>query len=67
VFVQVSDPVAQGFVASMRQPGGNLTGFSIYEFSIDGMLERIGSAIMRLFGGVAPARDARPDKPAPPG
>jgi lipid A 4'-phosphatase len=35
--------------------------------AIDGMLERIGSAIMRLFGGVAPARDARPDKPAPPG
>ena len=27
VFVGVSDPVAQGFVASMRQPGGNLTGF----------------------------------------
>ena len=25
VFVQVSDPVAQGFVATMRQPGGNLT------------------------------------------
>jgi putative ABC transport system substrate-binding protein len=36
VFVAVSDPVAQGFVASMRQPGGNLTGFSLYEFSIGG-------------------------------
>jgi ABC-type uncharacterized transport system substrate-binding protein len=36
VFVGVSDPVAQGFVASMRQPGGNITGFSIYEFSIGG-------------------------------
>jgi putative tryptophan/tyrosine transport system substrate-binding protein len=36
VFVSVSDPVAQGFVASMRQPGGNLTGFSVYEFSIGG-------------------------------
>jgi putative ABC transport system substrate-binding protein len=34
VFVQVSDPVAQGFVASMAKPGGNLTGFSMYEFSI---------------------------------
>jgi putative tryptophan/tyrosine transport system substrate-binding protein len=34
VFVQVYDPVAQGFVASMRQPGGNLTGFSYLEFSI---------------------------------
>jgi putative ABC transport system substrate-binding protein len=29
-------PVAQGFVASVRQPGGNLTGFSAYEFSIGG-------------------------------
>jgi len=34
VFLQVSDPVAQGFVASMTKPGGNLTGFSQYEFSI---------------------------------
>src|SRR5271156_717480 len=36
VFVSVSDPVAQGFVASARQPGGNITGFSRYEFSIGG-------------------------------
>jgi putative tryptophan/tyrosine transport system substrate-binding protein len=36
VFVNVSDPVAQGFVANIRQPGGNLTGFSLYEFSIGG-------------------------------
>jgi putative ABC transport system substrate-binding protein len=36
VFVQVSDPVAQGFVASVTKPGGNLTGFSQYEFSIGG-------------------------------
>jgi putative tryptophan/tyrosine transport system substrate-binding protein len=36
VFVSVSDPIAQGFVASMRRPGGNLTGFSLYEFSIGG-------------------------------
>jgi ABC-type uncharacterized transport system substrate-binding protein len=27
VFVRVSDPVAQGFVADLRQPGGNITGF----------------------------------------
>ena len=36
VFVQVSDPVAQGFVPSVTKPGGNLTGFSQYEFSIGG-------------------------------
>jgi putative ABC transport system substrate-binding protein len=36
VFVQVLDPVAQGFVASIRQPGGNLTGFSLLEISLGG-------------------------------
>jgi putative tryptophan/tyrosine transport system substrate-binding protein len=36
VFVQISDPVAQGFVANVTQPGGNFTGFSAYEFSIGG-------------------------------
>jgi putative ABC transport system substrate-binding protein len=34
VFVAVADPVKQGFVASIRQPGGNLTGFSLFEFSL---------------------------------
>src|SRR5204863_2958953 len=28
VFTVVSDPVAQGFVASLAHPGGNMTGFS---------------------------------------
>jgi putative ABC transport system substrate-binding protein len=36
VFAQISDPVAQGFVTSLTHPGGNLTGFSAYEFSIGG-------------------------------
>jgi putative tryptophan/tyrosine transport system substrate-binding protein len=36
VFVSVSDPVAQGFVASVTQPGANITGFSGYEFSVGG-------------------------------
>jgi putative ABC transport system substrate-binding protein len=36
VFTQVSDPVAQGFVTSVTKPGGNVTGFSLYEFSIGG-------------------------------
>jgi putative ABC transport system substrate-binding protein len=36
VFLQVSDPVAQGFVQSLTKPGGNATGFSAYEFSIGG-------------------------------
>jgi putative ABC transport system substrate-binding protein len=36
VFVQVSDPTAQGFVTSVTRPGGNITGFSSFEFSIGG-------------------------------
>jgi putative ABC transport system substrate-binding protein len=36
VFSQVSDPVSQGFVASLAHPGGNITGFALYEFSIGG-------------------------------
>ena len=36
VFLRVSDPVAQGFVASLPKPGGNLTGFSGTEFSVGG-------------------------------
>jgi putative tryptophan/tyrosine transport system substrate-binding protein len=31
VFTSVSDPVAQGFVASSARPGGNLTGFANFE------------------------------------
>jgi putative tryptophan/tyrosine transport system substrate-binding protein len=34
VFVQVTDPVGQGFVASLARPGGNVTGFSVYEYEI---------------------------------
>jgi putative ABC transport system substrate-binding protein len=36
VFIQVSDPVTQGFVLSMARPGGNITGFANNEFSVGG-------------------------------
>ncbi len=32
VFAQVSDPVANGLVASPARPGGNLTGFALWEY-----------------------------------
>ena len=32
VFAGVTDPVGQGFVASLERPGGNTTGFSLYEY-----------------------------------
>jgi len=34
VFTQVTDPVGQGLVPNMAHPGGNLTGFTSFEFSI---------------------------------
>ena len=52
VFVQVSDPVAQGFVASLPKPGGNLTGFSGTEFSVGGkwldLLKEIAPGLARV-------------------
>jgi putative tryptophan/tyrosine transport system substrate-binding protein len=36
VFVIVNDPVAQGFVSSMSNPGDNITGFSFVDFSVVG-------------------------------
>ena len=34
VFVGVSDPVGLGVVESLAHPGGNITGFTLFEFSI---------------------------------
>ena len=32
IFVVVNDPVAQGFVANLTRPGGNITGFSFLDY-----------------------------------
>jgi putative ABC transport system substrate-binding protein len=51
VFVSVSDPVGSGLVASLARPGGNLTGFLLYEEGITGkwlaMLKEIAPALSR--------------------
>src|SRR5262245_401882 len=36
VFVGASDPVGAGYVASLARPGGNITGFTLYEPSLAG-------------------------------
>ena len=52
VFVVVNDPVAQGFIASMAHPGGNITGFSFLEYSMVGkslnMLKEIAPTVDRV-------------------
>jgi putative tryptophan/tyrosine transport system substrate-binding protein len=51
VFVATSDPVGQGFVASLARPGGNITGFSLFEFSLAGkfveILKEIAPSVTR--------------------
>jgi ABC-type uncharacterized transport system substrate-binding protein len=36
VFVTVVDPVSSGFVDTLPRPGGNITGFALFEYSISG-------------------------------
>jgi putative ABC transport system substrate-binding protein len=49
VFVGISDPEGQGFVASLAHPGGNMTGFANFEPSIGGKwLETLKEAVPGL-------------------
>ena len=36
VFVTVIDPVGAGFVESLAHPGGNTTGFTLFEYGLSG-------------------------------
>ena len=58
VFVGAIDPVGSGLVASMARPGGNATGFTIFEYAISAkwleLLKEIASRVTR----VAVLRDA---------
>jgi ABC-type uncharacterized transport system substrate-binding protein len=36
VFAGIGDPVAAGYIESLAQPGGNATGFTVFEYSIGG-------------------------------
>jgi putative tryptophan/tyrosine transport system substrate-binding protein len=51
VFVGVSDPVGAGVVDSLPRPGGNVTGFMIFEYSMSGkwleLLKQIAPSLTR--------------------
>ncbi|MFL6972443.1 MAG: ABC transporter substrate-binding protein, partial [Xanthobacteraceae bacterium] len=51
VFVSVIDPVGAGFVASLAQPGGNATGFTLFEYGMSGkwleLLKQIAPRLTR--------------------
>ena len=51
VFVLVIDPVGAGFVASLARPGGNATGFTIFEYGMSGkwleLLKEIAPGVTR--------------------
>ena len=44
VFTNVADPVGAGLVQSMAHPGGNITGFSNFEYSMGGKWGRVAQA-----------------------
>jgi len=52
VFVIVPDPVGSGFVTSLARPGGNATGFMMFEYSLSGkwleLLKQIAPDVTRV-------------------
>jgi putative tryptophan/tyrosine transport system substrate-binding protein len=62
VFVQVVDPVELSFVASLARPGGNVTGFTNFEFSMGGKwveaIKEIAPHVSRALVLLEPANPA---------
>jgi putative tryptophan/tyrosine transport system substrate-binding protein len=52
VFVNVSDPVGAGYVASLARPGSNITGFTFIEYGMSGkwleLLKEIAPGVTRV-------------------
>jgi putative tryptophan/tyrosine transport system substrate-binding protein len=52
VFVNVTDPVGAGYVASLARPGGNVTGFTFAEYGMSGkwleLLKEIAPRVTRV-------------------
>jgi putative ABC transport system substrate-binding protein len=58
VFVNASDPVGAGFVDSLAQPGGNATGFALYEYGISTKWMELLKEVAPQLKRVAVLRDA---------
>jgi putative tryptophan/tyrosine transport system substrate-binding protein len=52
VFAQIPDPVALGFVSNLARPGGNVTGFTSFEYPMGGkwldLLKEIAPGVARV-------------------
>jgi putative ABC transport system substrate-binding protein len=65
VFPTVLDPIGAGFVDSLARPGGNATGFLLYEYSMAGKLLELLKQVQPNVSRVAVLRD--PTTPSGPG
>src|SRR5262245_26648825 len=59
VFTQTPDPVGAGFVASLAHPGGNITGFTNFDYSIGGKFLELLKEIAPRVTRAAVLRDPR--------
>ena len=59
VFADVADPVGAGFVDSLSRPGGNITGFMVYEYGFSGKW-------LELLKQIAPQVSGWPSSAIPP-
>jgi ABC-type uncharacterized transport system substrate-binding protein len=59
VFVQIPEPVGAGFVETLARPGGNATGFMLYEYGVGAkwleLLKEIAPTVKRVAFLQAPA------------
>ena len=80
VFVRVVDPVGAGFVQNLARPGGSVTGFMLFEYSLSAkwleLLKQVAPRVMRaavlrdprrpVRGLLAALYRSRPDRAARP-
>jgi putative ABC transport system substrate-binding protein len=66
VFTVVSDPVGTGYVETLARPGGNMTGFTLFEYSTSAKLPGAAQgdrARREKSGGCSGSRDGHRDRP----